>query len=169
MRVLSPVACMLLALTGAPACGGDDDDDGSGGTGVDAATGGGADAAPVGGTGLGAQCTATIACPDTAPDCVTLSATATEGYCTKQCATTPTDDGNTIPDTSHAACDAINDSTATAACFVPLADVDPAGMTVWECGLGCGVVGPDDFGQCPSNMTCDQPMATQPGICFPPG
>lgn len=163
MRVLAPLACLLLALLAAPACGGDDDD---GGSSVDA---GPPDGGAATGGGIGARCAEGVACPADAPTCVVLSADATEGFCTKECGTTPEPPAGTDPtppEGGTAMCQAGYAGTATPGCVFTLQA--EGGNLPWACGLACGQTSEGDFGTCPSNLSCVQQAADQIGLCLPP-
>src|SRR5688572_25706510 len=141
MRLRSFAFLVLAVLA---ACGGDDD--GDGGTGVDAA--------PVGGDQvLGAFCDPQNNCPAQAPLCITVGENPTSGFCSVGCGTSE-NNMTPPPAESHAACEAINESDATPACAAPLQPEN--GVTPWVCALACGETPEGDFGDCPGNLTCQQ-------------
>jgi hypothetical protein len=162
-------ASLALALMIVPACGGDDDDvnivdgGGGGGSGDDAGAGGGAGV-------LGQSCNATTPCPDSMPVCLTVGQGATEGFCSKGCATTPAppegEDPMLPPQESHDACREGYTGDAVPACAAPLAAMN--GIVPWACVLACGDTPDGAFGTCPSNLACEQPDPELNGFCFPP-
>jgi hypothetical protein len=173
-RPFSPLGSASLSLVFAlavvvvPACGGGDDDvsivDGGGGSSADAGGGG------AGGGVLGQRCDGTTACPDNMPICIRRGEDATEGFCTKGCASTPAADGGAPslpPQETHATCRQDYTGEATPACAAPLAEMN--GIIPWVCILACGPTADDDFGTCPGNLACDQPDPSVNGFCFPPG
>jgi hypothetical protein len=166
------LSLLLLALVGAlavalaPACG----DDGGGTTTVGDGDGDGdgdADAAvttdaPPAATAWGQVCDNATACPTTDLSCVAVSSTATQGWCTIGCGSTPwTGTGEPpAPTDGDAVCAAgfvgTSPTEGTPACtiYAPNAAAPNTTMADWSCGIVCGMVQTMDFGGCPSGMTC---------------
>jgi hypothetical protein len=71
------------------------------------------------------------------------------------------------PQDSHATCQQGYTGEGTPACAAPLAAMN--GVIPWVCVLACGSTPTDEYGACPSNLTCDQPEPSVNGFCFPPG
>lgn len=121
--------------------------------------------------GIGTICTGTGSgngmCPTSDPQCITLTGTAY--FCTEGCGYGSCGSGGTFgsssctqgsnqpvaPSGGNAIC-AMQKSqtTATPACAL-FGDGPNAGSAVaWSCGLLCGTSGSNNFGTCPTGLTC---------------
>jgi hypothetical protein len=169
MRSWSALGGPLLAIVMAVAlaCGGGGDDDG-----VDVPDGGGggggeADAA-VASAGLGVSCGPDVECAADTPRCLTRTG-ATEGFCSKECATAPVPPGGEEPPLppkeNQAKCRDGYSGPGTPFCAAPL---EEEGSITWLCILACGDTPMFDFGECPGNLICVQDDPTVNGYCFPP-
>ena len=167
MRATAALARLLLAVlaASATACGPSATRDGDAGAEVDAAP---PDAASTG--GLGAPCTRAVpACPSDYPTCVLLSDTVNDGFCSRDCGTSPVPTDGTPPAppaSGRAICEAGYEGLASPACAVVFEPED--GVHPWACGLACGETPMGDFGTCPGNLTCVQGNPDRNGFCLPP-
>jgi len=168
MRALSALGGSFLAIVIviAPACGGGDDD------GVDIVDGGGgstADAAAAS-SGIGVECGPGLECAAEAPRCLSREG-ASGGFCSVECASTPAPPAGMQPPLppieNQMMCSSGYDGPATPACAAPLPPEE--GTITWMCILACGDTPMFSFGDCPSNLVCDQDDPTLNGYCFPPG
>ncbi len=177
VHVLAAVSLTLGACGGG---GGDDDD----GTAIDSSIDSPSADAGIDGstalTGLGQPCVAAMQgadCPANANGCLTFTANATMGVCTKVCVQSATfmtnaqnQPGPLTPDPAaqNAMCTAIYTGTVgTAVCAVPV-NRTPTGAlapnttytVVVTCGIQCGT-----GNTCPGNLTCNTGLGN---ICTPP-
>lgn len=167
MRPSSALGGSLLAIVMAiaPACGGDDD---GGDDGVDIDGGGGQADAAVASAGLGVACGPDVECAADTPRCLTRSG-ASEGFCSKECATAPAPPGGEEPPLppmeNQVMCRDGYSGPGTPFCAAPLPE---DGSITWLCILACGDTPMFDFGECPGNLVCVQDDPTVNGYCFPP-
>jgi hypothetical protein len=101
------------------------------------------------GTPLGQICDANHAC-SAAQVCVS-SGKGTTSFCTIECAMTsgsakvPTDGGNQL-------CAEAQTFGGTGACDLTIKNAN--GTLTWDCGLECGMVKDNNYGNCPTGLTC---------------
>jgi hypothetical protein len=135
--------------TGGSSTGSDSTGSSGGSTGGDTSSGTGTGGIPVTGTPIGQICDQDHACHD-AQDCVGMQGGAT--YCTIECgqsklgAKAPPDGGPQL----CAICPAIS---GTPACNTTIPNSDKKTET-WLCGIQCGTAGGNDYGECPTGLTC---------------
>jgi hypothetical protein len=120
-------------------------------------------------SGLGAPCTREDpSCPSDYPDCVFLSESATDGFCSRSCGTSPVPAPGSEPappPDGQELCEEGYEGSARAACAVMFAPED--GLVPWACGLACGSTPEGNFGTCPDNLTCVQDDPDRNGYCLP--
>ena len=161
MRTLTSIFS-ILALTFALGCGGGDGDDPAADAAppaVDSAPS--IDAVPVKPpltAGLGQVCGGNQAVPcATATDACLVIGDDPTGFCSPSCAPDLAMDVNPEPAASQA-CGAGYTGTipadGTPLCAVPLAQTPPSTNRDWFCAIACGVIGANDAGGCPGEMTC---------------
>jgi hypothetical protein len=158
---------LILVVAGGLACGsGSAASSGSGGSGTGTSgatgtsTGGGSDTSsstsgtssggiPVTGTPLGQICDQNHACHD-AQECVSAAKGGTS-FCTIECART-SGSAKAPPDGGNQFCASAPTYGGTGACDLNIKNSD--GSLTWDCGLECGMAGSQNFGMCPTGLTC---------------
>jgi len=123
--------------------GGDSGDGGSG------ATGTGSGGMPVTGTPLGMICDQLHACHD-AQSCVS-SASGSTSFCTIECGVTA-GSAKKPPDGGPQLCAEAQTYGGTAACDLTIKNSN--GTLTWDCGLECGTENGNDYGTCPTGLSC---------------
>jgi hypothetical protein len=105
------------------------------------------------GAALGNQCSQTMTCPATTPDCIGF--TQGNNFCSFTCGTTQgtsTNPGNP-PTGGNTTCANMYTGTATPVCAG--VDACPNGTCTWSCALACGTFMGQNLGTCPANLTCN--------------
>jgi hypothetical protein len=114
------------------------------------------------------MCGPDVECAADTPRCLTRMG-ASEGFCSKECATAPVPPDGTDPplppQENQSRCSDGYSGPGTPFCAAPL---EEEGSLTWLCILACGDTPMFDFGECPGNLICVQDDPTVNGYCFPP-
>jgi hypothetical protein len=122
------------------------DSDGDSGVGGSGTSSGGI---PVSGTPLGMVCDQDHLCHD-AQSCVS-SVSGGTSFCTIACGVSP-GSAKTPPDGGPELCAEAQTYGGTAACDLTIKNKN--GTLTWDCGLECGKTANNDYGDCPTGLSC---------------
>jgi hypothetical protein len=103
---------------------------------------------PITGTPIGQICDSTAACNDS-QECISAGGKAS--FCTIECGMTP-GSSKVPPNGGPQLCAKVQTVSGTPACDLTAKNAN--GTLTWSCGLECGTAGSNNYGTCPTGLSC---------------